>query len=223
MSHDLKAPLVSIDGFSSVLDSEFHDQLGEMGEHYLARIRANVAHMDDLIVDLLELSRIGRVVGPTVEIDVVALVQEVEEQLVVELEEAGAQVVVEEPLPVVRADKGRMRQVFANLIDNAAKFRSETRPLCIRIGCKEDGSSYRFYVADNGIGIAPQYQGQVFNPFQQLDPETEGVGMGLALVKKIIEHHHGRIWIESNEGEGATLFFALPRDEGELGLAEEQV
>jgi signal transduction histidine kinase len=209
VSHDLKAPLVSLDGFSSVLQKEFYDQLGEQGKHYLERIQANVAHMDALIVDLLELSRIGRVVGPIEEIDVAALLREIQEELAVKLEEAGAEFVVQEPLPAVRADRGRIRQVFANLIDNAVKFRSEERPLRIEVGCQEEEGLYRFHVADNGIGIAPQYQEQIFGPFQQLDAGTEGVGMGLALVNKIVEHHGGRVWVESKSGKGSTFYFTL--------------
>ncbi|NIN70315.1 MAG: PAS domain S-box protein, partial [Anaerolineae bacterium] len=189
VSHDLKAPLISLDGFSSALQEEFHPQLGEEGKHYVERIQANVARMDALIMHLLDLSRIGRVVGPIEEIDVVALLSEIQEELAVELEEAGAELVVQEPLPAVRADRGRVHQVFANLIDNAVKFRSEERPLRIEVGCRKERGFYRFHVADNGIGIAPQYHEQIFAPFRQLDSEAQGVGMGLALVKKIVEHH----------------------------------
>jgi PAS domain S-box-containing protein len=210
VSHDLKAPLVSLDGFSSALQEEFHHQLGKEGKHYVERIQANVARMDALIMHLLDLSRIGRVVGSIEEIDVAALLREIQEELAVELEEAGAELVVQEPLPAVRADRSRMHQVFANLIDNALKFRSEERPLRIEVGCQEERGFYRFHVADNGIGIAPQYHQQIFTPFRQLDPEAQGVGMGLALVKKIVEHHGGRVWVESEEGEGATLYFTLP-------------
>ncbi|MFB0536675.1 MAG: PAS domain S-box protein [Anaerolineae bacterium] len=210
ISHDLKAPLISLDGFSSALQEEFHHQLGEEGKHYVERIQSNVARMDALIMDLLDLSRVGRVVGPIKEIDVAALLREIQEELAVELEEAGAELVVQEPLPIVRADRSRMHQVFANLIDNALKFRSEERPLRIEVGCQKERGFYRFHVADNGIGIAPQYHQQIFAPFRQLDPEAQGVGMGLALSKRIVEHHGGRIWVESEEGEGATLYFTLP-------------
>jgi len=212
VSHDLKAPLVSLDGFSSALQEEFHHQLGEEGKHYVERIQANVARMDALIMDLLDLSRVGRVVGPIEEIDVAALLREIQEELAVELKEAGAELVVQEPLPAVRADRSRMHQVFANLIDNALKFRSEERPLRIEVGCQKERGFYRFHVADNGIGIAPQYHQQIFAPFRQLDSEAQGVGMGLALVKKIVEHHGGRVWVESEEGEGTTFYFTLPRE-----------
>jgi PAS domain S-box-containing protein len=209
VSHDLKAPLVSLSGLSSALQKEFHDQLSKEGKHYLERIQANVAHMDTLITDLLELSRIGQVVGPIQDIDTVALLREVQEELAVELEQVGAEFVVQQPLPVVRADRDRIRQVFADLIDNTVKFRSEERPLRIEVGCQQQKDFYRFHVADNGIGITPQYREKIFVPFQQLDPKAEGMGIGLALVKKIVEHHGGRIWVDSEEGRGATFYFTL--------------
>ena len=227
ITHDLKTPLVSLQGFSSLLQREFHDQLDEEGKHYMERIQGNVAHMDSLISDLLELSRIGRVVGPIEEINVGTVLKEIQQNLSIELKEAGTELVVQEPLPAVHADPGRIRQVFTNLIENALKFRSRDRPLRIEVGCKEERGSYRIHVADNGIGIAPQYQEQIFNPFRKLDPKTEGMGIGLALVKKIVEHHGGRVWIESpstllrtpteaaegQEGGGATFYLTLPRRE----------
>ena len=210
VSHDLRAPLVSLDGFSHLLYKDLYDQLGDQGPHYLDRIQANVSHMNALISELLELARIGQVVGPTEEIDVAVLLRETQEELAIKLEEAGAELVVQEPLPTVHADRGRIRQVFTNLIENAIKFRSQERPLRIEVGCQQEGGFYRFHVADNGIGIAPQYHELIFATFRQLDPQTEGVGMGLALVKKIVEHHGGRVWVESEEGSGATFYFTLP-------------
>ena len=211
ISHDLKAPLVSLNGFSSVLQKDYESQLGEEGKHYLERIQANVAHMEALIKSLLELSRIGQVVGSIEEIDVAALLREIRDRLAVRLKEAGAEFVVQEPLPTVCADRGRIHQVFANLIDNAVKFRSAERALRIEVGCRQESGFYRFHVADNGIGIAPQYHEQIFTPFRKLHPEIEGVGIGLALVKKIVEHHGGRVWVESEAGKGSTFYFTIPR------------
>ena len=211
ISHDLRAPLVSLDGFSSLLKRESQNQLDEQGQHYLDRIRANVAHMNTLITELLELSRIGRVVGPEEEIDVGVLLREIEEGLVLKLEQEGVEFIVQQPLPAVRGDRGRIRQVFANLIENAVKFRSLERRLRIEVGCEEEKGFYRFHVGDNGIGILPQYQEQIFEPFRQLDSGIEGVGMGLALVKRIVEHHGGRVWVESEVGKGATFYFTIPR------------
>ena len=218
ISHDLKAPLVSLSGFSAALQKEIYSQLSKEGKHYLERIQANVGHMGSLIGSLLELSRIGRVIGAIEEVDVAALLREIWNRLAVTLEKAGVEFRVREPLPTVRADQGRMRQVFANLIDNAIKFRSAERALHIEVGCRQEGSFYRFHVADNGIGIAPQYHEQIFVPFRSLHPEIEGAGMGLAIVKKIVEHHGGRVWVESpsdwlragDEGTGATFYFTLP-------------
>ncbi|MFH2119566.1 MAG: ATP-binding protein, partial [Pseudomonadota bacterium] len=208
ISHDLRAPLVSMDGFYSLLKRESQDQLGEQGRHYLERIRANVAHMNTLVTELLELSRIGRVVGPEEEIDVGALLREIEEVLALKLE--GVEFIVQQPLPAVRGDRGRIRQVFANLIENAVKFRSLERGLRIEVGCEEERGFYRFHVRDNGIGILPQYQEQIFEPFRQLDRGIEGVGMGLALVKRIVAYHRGRFWVESELGKGSTFYFTIP-------------
>jgi PAS domain S-box-containing protein len=230
ISHDLKAPLVSLNGFSGALQKEYESQLGEEGRHYLERIQANVAHMEALIKSLLELSRIGQVVGAIEEIDVGPLLREIRDALGVRLKEAGAEFVVQEPLPTVCADRGRIHQVFANLIDNAVKFRSAERALRIEVGCRQESGFFRFHVADNGIGIAPQYHEQIFTPFRKLHPEIEGVGIGLAIVKKIVEHHGGRAWVESpsaeftpskpegpgtgNEGAGVTFYFTLPIKHG---------
>jgi hypothetical protein len=212
VSHDLRAPLVSLDGFSSLLKRESQNQLGEQGQHYLERIRANVAHMNTLITELLELSRIGRVVGPEEEIDAGVLLREIEEGLVLTLEQEGVEFIVQQPLPAVRGDPGRIRQVFANLVENAVKFRSLERRLRIEVGCQEERGFYRFHVGDNGIGISPQYQEQIFEPFRQLDSGIEGVGMGLTLVKRIVEHHVGRVWVESELGKGSTFYFTIPRE-----------
>ena len=210
VSHDLRAPLVSMGGFYSLLKRESQDQLGEQGQHYLERIRANVAHMNTLISELLELSRIGRVVGPEEEIDVGVLLREIEEGLVLKLEQEGVEFIVQQPLPAVRGDRGRIRQVFANLIENAVKFRSLERGLRIEVGCEEERGFYRFHVRDNGIGILPQYQEQIFEPFLQLDRGIEGVGMGLTIVKRIVEHHGGRLRVESELGKGSTFYFTIP-------------
>jgi len=210
ISHDLKAPLVSLSGFSSVLQKDYESQLGEEGRHYLERIQANVAHMEALTTSLLELARIGRVVGSFEEIDVAALLREIRNALAVRLKEAGAEFVVQEPLPTVHADRGRIHQVFANLIDNAVKFRSAERALRIEVGCRQESGFCRFHVADNGIGIAPQYHEQIFTPFRKLHPEIEGVGIGLALVKRIVDHHGGCAWVESELGKGSTFYFTIP-------------
>jgi len=206
ISHDLKAPLISLDGFSAALKNE--DNLSEQGQHYIERIRANTVQMSTLITELLELSRIGRVVGERQEIDVMALLQDVYDDFGIDL--PGSIIQVQEPLPKIYADRVRLRQVFANLIDNAAKFKNPKRELEIEIGCKVEDGFQQFWVTDNGIGISEEHLERIFEPFQQLDPEVSGVGMGLTLVKKIIDHHGGRIWAESKLGEGTTFFFTLP-------------
>ncbi len=218
VSHDLKSPLVSLGGFSSALKKEYESQLGEEGKHYLERIQANIVQMGNLITNLLEVSRLGRTLGPIEEIDVAALLREIRGALAIKLKEVGAEFVVQEPLPIVRADRSSIYQVFVNLIDNALKFRGTDRVLRIEVGCRQESGFYRFHVADNGIGIGPESHEQIFAPFRKLHLEIEGAGIGLALVKKIVENHGGRVWVESpstslragNEGAGATFYFTLP-------------
>ncbi len=206
ISHDLKAPLISLDGFSAALMNENH--LSDRGEHYLERIRANTAQMSTLITELLELSRIGRVVGERLEVDVTALLEDV--YLDFDLDLPGSILRVQEPLPSTFADRVRLRQVFANLIGNAIKFKSQERPLKIQIGGSREEGFQRYWVKDNGIGIPEKHIDRIFEPFQQLNPAAAGVGMGLTLVKKIIEHHGGRVWVESQFGEGSTFWFTIP-------------
>jgi PAS domain S-box-containing protein len=220
VSHDLKSPLVSLGGFSSALKKEYESQLGEEGKHYLERIQANIVQMGNLITNLLEVSRLGRALGPIEEIDVAALLRQIEDALAIRLKEVGAEFVVLEPLPIVRADRSSIYQVFVNLIVNAVKFRGMDRALRIEVGCRQESGFYRFHVADNGIGIGPENHEQIFAPFQKLHLEIEGAGIGLTLVKKIVENHGGRVWVESpstslragNQGAGATFYFTLPME-----------
>lgn len=211
ISHDLKAPLISLDGFSTALQKA--SSLDEKGQHYLERIRANTAHMSELITKLLELSRIGRVIGEPEKIDVSELLDEIISDLGVN--EADSVIQVDEELPNIIADRIRIRQVFANLIDNAIKFNHPSRKLNVQIGCKIDENMYNFWVKDNGIGVATEHFNRIFEPFHQLNPGAQGVGMGLTLIKRIIEHHGGQIWAESQPDEGTTICFTLPNERHE--------
>jgi PAS domain S-box-containing protein len=210
VSHDLKSPLVSISGFSANLKKRYQDQLDEKGTHYIERLQANVAHMEALITELLELSRVGRVVGEMVPTETESLLNNILETLDGELKESQAEVIIPNALPTVWADRTRLGQVFANLLDNAIKFRHPDRDLKIEIGCQDRELDFLFFVRDNGIGIDPRYADKIFVPFQKLNPELEGMGIGIALVSRIIEFHDGRLWFESAVGKGTTFFFTLP-------------
>ncbi|MCP4132589.1 MAG: GAF domain-containing protein [bacterium] len=211
-SHDLKAPLVVMGGYSSVLLKKYKQVLDETGKNYLELIRDNVFRMESLIQDLLELSRIGKVVEQKEQVDVEEILATVKGGFLLQLDKNGIVLDICTPLPKAYANKGRILQIFDNLIGNAMKFKGDQEKPIIQIGAhKHDEKFYRFYVKDNGIGIDKKDHELVFQEFNRLNEvETEGTGIGLAIVKKIIEHHGGSIWVESETGKGASFYFLLP-------------
>lgn len=213
VSHDLKAPVISFQGFSSLLVRRYAEALDATGRHYLCRIQENADHMERLIGDLLELSRIGRTTEAYEEVDVKEVVHRVLESVRFQLEERDADVQIPEEFPVIRCDRLRLEQVFMNLISNAVKYAHSERPLRIEVGWDEKDGYYRLYVRDNGIGIDPAYHERIFGIFQRLhDVEgVEGTGAGLTIARRIVEYHGGRIWVESERDKGATFYFTLPR------------
>ena len=211
ISHDLKSPLVSLSGFAKNLQRRYADQLDHRGTHYIQRIHANVIRMELLVTNLMELSRIGKVVGELLPVPMENLIAEVLDSIAVQIDEFRVQVIVEKPLPVVNVDRTRIMQVIANLVENAIKFRDPARQLRIEIGHQEKDGKHRFHVRDNGLGINPQFAERIFLPFQKLNNDIEGMGIGLALVKRTIEYHNGQVWVESSPGDGATFYFTLPK------------
>ncbi len=213
-SHDLRSPLVTIQAFASILLAENAGSLDEEGRFYLERIRVNTERMERLINDLLELSRAGRVAGPFEDVNIGEAVSEVLDALHVPLQERGVAVGMPDTWPTLRCHRARIAQVFANLVGNAVKFLGpENEHPRIELGWEDDGDFVEFFVSDNGIGIDPEYHERVFIVFQRLNEltEVEGTGIGLAIVKRIVDVHGGRIWVESAKGKGATFRFALPR------------
>jgi signal transduction histidine kinase len=178
----------------------------------MQRIRDATEKMQQLLADLLELSRVGRVNHRPTHISTNELINEVVELLHGRLSLGMVEVCVEPGLPPIYGDRARIFEIFQNLIDNAAKFIGDQRNPQIYIGLNGelDGSSV-FYVRDNGMGIPRQFRDRVFGLFDKLDPLSEGTGIGLALVKRIVEFHGGKIWVESEVGHGATFFFSLPQ------------
>jgi PAS domain S-box-containing protein len=209
VSHDLKSPLVTIGGFLGFLEEDI--QRGEMQriEATINRIRDAAIKMRRLLDELLELSRVGRLINPPVEVPFGDLVSEALELVHGQLNERQVQVKVEADLPVVHVDRVRMVEVLQNLIVNAVKFMGDREDPIIEIGMKTINDGQIFFVKDNGIGIAPEYYKKVFGLFDKLDAKSEGTGIGLALVKRIVEVHGGTIWVESEIGKGATFFFTL--------------
>jgi signal transduction histidine kinase len=210
VSHDLKSPLITIRGFLGFLKED--SQSGNLVrlESDIKRIGDAAEKMQRLLNDLLELSRVGRMVNEPKEVQLNELIMEALELLHGRISQGNVAVSVAENLPSVYGDRQRLLEVMQNLIDNAAKYMGEQSQPRIEIGCHgfEDGKPV-FYVRDNGMGIAPEYHDKIFGLFNKLDPEMEGTGIGLALVKRIVEFHGGRIWVESQVGQGATFLFSL--------------
>lgn len=210
VSHDLKSPIITIKGFAGMLENDLAKGNYESVRADLERINQAAERMSTLLDELLELSRIGRMINPMVEVQLGSLASEVMELLQGRLQKCHVQVVVHDNLPLVLVDKVRMQEVLQNLVDNAAKFTSNATSACIEVGMRQDGDEKVIYVSDNGIGIKPEYAQRVFNLFETLSPSGEGTGVGLALVKRIVELHGGRIWVESEGvGHGACFCFTL--------------
>ncbi len=210
VSHDLTSPLVTIKGFLGLLrrDAVGHD--AERLEHDIRQIEDAADKMGRLLGELLELSRIGRVAHSSEAVALGEVVSEAAALLAGEIVERGVDVEVAPDLPVVVGDRVRLREVFQNLIDNAVRFMGDEAHPQIEIGVGSQDGEDVLFVRDNGIGIDPSYHEKIFGLFERLDAEIEGTGIGLALVKRIIEVHGGRIWVESEgAGKGSTLCFTL--------------
>ena len=177
----------------------------------IQHIESAVEKMGFLLEDLLALSRVGRIVNPSEKVNLSDLVNGVVNLLSGIIEERGVQVKVDPNLPTVLVDRSRFEQVIQNLIENAIKFMGDQKSPCVEISVREDHGKPVYFVRDNGIGINPRYHDTVFGLFDRLNPAIDGTGIGLALVKRIIEVHDGKIWVESEgEGLGSSLCFTLP-------------
>ena len=214
VSHDLKSPLITIGGFIGLLEEDARSGNKAKFENDLKRIREAKDKMHSLLNELLELSRIGRLMHPPTDTPFTEIIQEALELTRGRLMAGNTQVTVQHNLPHVHGDRARLVEVMQNLIDNASKFSGDQPDSRIEIGMREQNNDRIFFVKDNGIGIAPKFHQRIFGLFDKLDPESEGTGVGLALVKRIIEVHGGRIWVES-EGKGSTFFFTLPMENKE--------
>lgn len=211
VSHDLKAPLITISGFLGFVREDVEAGDRERLERDMKRISDAAAKMQKLLGDLLELSRVGRLINEPEAVDFNSLVSETVELLQGRIMQNNIRIQVNDGLPTVFVDKQRIIEVLINLIDNAAKFMADQKEPVITIG--QSGATNNMpvlFIRDNGMGIAPEFKDRVFGLFNKLDPKSEGTGIGLALVKRIVDFHGGRIWVESELGKGATFFFTLP-------------
>jgi signal transduction histidine kinase len=218
VSHDLRSPLVTIQGFLGYLrDAATSNNLTRFDQD-MRRIANAVDRMQILLNELLELSRIGRIINPPEKIPLTTIVDETINLINAQLEARQIRLVIQDNLPVVHGDHTRIIEIMQNLIGNAIKFMGDQMNPQIEIGTSgldEDGKVIIF-VRDNGVGIEPQYHERIFGLFNRLDPEIEGTGVGLTLVKRIIEVHGGRIWVDSKAGAGTTFFFTLPISEQQI-------
>jgi PAS domain S-box-containing protein len=212
-SHDLQEPLRMVTSFLELLRTRHGEKLGQEADEFIGFAVDGAVRMRGLINDLLTYSRVGTHGKPFAPTNCSVVLTEALQNLKVALEESGAQVVCD-PLPVVMADATQMTQLFQNLIGNAIKYRGGRAPE-IHVGAVHTGYEWQFTVRDNGIGFDPQYRERIFGLFQRLHQREEypGTGIGLAVCKKIVERHEGRIWAESTPSQGSTFGFTIPTKE----------
>lgn len=211
VSHDLKSPLITIGGFIGLLEKDMHTNDIVKIKNSIERIREAKDKMSYLLDDLLELSRIGRLKNPSINISLHDIVDEALSLVHGQLTARKIQVQIQETLPTLYCDSPRLVEVIQNLVDNAAKFMGEQPNPVIEIGARNTIEEIVIFVKDNGIGIKPAFHEKIFSLFDKLEVNSEGTGVGLALVKRIIEVHDGRIWVESDGlGNGSTFCFVLP-------------
>jgi light-regulated signal transduction histidine kinase (bacteriophytochrome) len=209
-SHDLQEPLRAVAGYVGLLQRRYPEKMDERGQHYIEAAMDGAIRMQQLIEDLLAFSRVqtkGKTFAAT---DLNAALDRALLNLQVTIHENKAEV-SRAPLPTLRVDAPQIAQLFQNLIGNGIKFRSDEDPR-IHIGAENRDGQWIFSVGDNGIGMEPQYYDRIFQIFQRLHTRKQypGTGIGLAICKKIVERHGGKIWVESEPGKGSTFYFTLP-------------
>ena len=215
-SHDLRAPLRSIASFSYFLLQDCRDKLNEQGKHYLDKIQNSSKRMNQLIEDLLVLSRISRIKNPYDLVDIKELIRDVIKRIEFDIRETKTEVVIQKHMPQIVCDRIKIAEVFVNLLNNAIKFSSKENPSRprVEVGYSDENRFHQFFVKDNGIGIDPAQHEQIFGLFKRLHKrsEYEGTGAGLSIVKRVVADHGGKIWVESEFGKGAAFFFTIPKN-----------
>ena len=210
VSHDLTSPLITIRGFLGFLEQDVMSRNVEQMKQDLTHISNAAEKMGRLLNELLELSRIGRAMNPPQEMALGELAREAVDLVAGRLSARGVEVEIAPDLPMVYGDRTRLRQMLQNLLDNAVKYMGDQPHPRVEIGMRYDGAERAFYVRDNGLGIDPRYHQKVFGLFEKLEQKSEGTGVGLAIVKRIVEVHGGRIWVESEgAGKGSAFCFTL--------------
>ncbi|TLY32850.1 MAG: PAS domain S-box protein [Ignavibacteria bacterium] len=215
VSHDLKEPLISVEGFSRILQSDYAEIIQAEGREYLDSMVAAATRMRGLIDDLLTLSRMSRPMEAFREVPMTPVIDEIKSDMEFTIRQKKVRLVVPDSLPAVYGNETQLKVLFRNLIGNAIKFNDKPDPVVEITFQNGENNSYLFSVRDNGIGIEKEFYEKIFVIFQRLHrrEQYEGSGAGLAIVKKIIELHHGTIWVESELGKGSTFFLTLPAAE----------
>lgn len=214
VSHDLRAPLRAVEGFTLILEEDYGDILDEEGKRLLNVVRDNAKRMSLLIDDLLEFSRLGRQSINLSNIDMQELVAEAFDEIASPKQRQRVRLTAK-PLPPARGDRTLLKQVWINLLSNALKYSSLNDQPIIEYGGYVSDSDLVYYVKDNGVGFDMQYYDKLFTVFQRLHSETQfsGTGIGLAIVQRVVNRHGGRVWADAKAGEGSTFYFSLKKDE----------
>ncbi len=212
-SHDLRQPLRTVSSYLTLLRRSLNDRLGEEETTFISYATEGARRMDRMITDLLDYSRIGRQSAEKEMVRLDDILHRARETLAAAIAEAGAELECPETGVVLPGYPSELERLLQNLVGNAVKFRAPDRAPLVRIACRDDGRDWILSVADNGIGIAPEYHDRLFMVFQRLvsREQYEGTGIGLAACRKIAEHHGGRIWLDSEAGKGCTIFISLPK------------
>lgn len=213
VSHDLRSPLVSLQGLAGALMEDCYDQLDDQGKEYLLDIKNSVHRMGLLVRDLLDLSRVSRSQHCSKEVPIDGIVQEAVGQLKISLKEKNVKVVIDEQMPAIFCNRDMILLALINLLNNSIKFMGDNNPNpCISINHTIQDNYHIFSVQDNGIGIEKKYHKKIFEIFQTLNEikDINSTGVGLTIVKRIIEGHKGQVWVESEKGKGSTFYFSLP-------------
>lgn len=211
ISHDIRSPLRSIDGFSRILEAKYSATLDDEGKELIALIRQNTVRMQDLTQDLLTLSKAAKKDIAIRPIDMTAMLKEVISELGEEIDNAGTQIELS-PVENATGDPVLVKQVWLNLVSNAVKYSSKSTEPLVLISSERQGDMIVYCIRDNGVGFDMKYANKLFKAFHRLHPQTEfsGTGVGLAIVQNIVSRHGGQVWAESKPGDGATFYFSLP-------------